>query len=218
MSTSVADKWEKTRVLLKHGSVAARVPETRRFAPSQLSGMLARYGRVVAKPTTGTGGSGLILISKQGKGYTYHYQGSVRYAATFAALLTAVHRIRRGRSYLLQRAIPLARINGRPLDFRVKIVNKGSKWVITAIVGRLARPGLFVTNLCKGGTQLKSDMAIRRALSVSPARLKGEMRTLTHHCAGLLVQAFPGLGQLGFDYGVDNNGRIWILEVNTQPK
>lgn len=218
MHRSVADKWEKTAVLMKHRSVAAIIPETRRFSAPQLSRMLIRYGRVVAKPTTGTGGSGLILIYKQGTGYAYHYRGSVRRAASFGALLTAVNRIRRGRSYLLQRAIRLARIHGRPVDYRVKIVNKGRKWVITGIVGRLARPGLFVTNLCKGGTLLKSNDAIRRSLGRPPAKVKGEMRALTHHCAGMLVRAFPGIGQLGFDYGIDSSGKLWILEVNTQPK
>lgn len=218
MSRSVANKWAKTKVLLKHASVAARIPETRKFSEPQLSRMLARYGSVVAKPTTGTGGGGLILIYKKGKGYAYHSQQAIRYVSSFGALLTAVNRMRNKRSYLLQRAIRLAQINGRPLDYRVKIVNRGGKWIIRAMVGRLARPGLFVTNLCKGGTQLRADYAIRRSLHVSPAKLKKEMLSLTHHCTGMLVRSFPGLGQLGFDYGVDSQGKIWILEVNTQPK
>jgi hypothetical protein len=29
---------------------------------------------------------------------------------------------------------------------------------------------------------------------------------------------FPGVGQLGFDYGLDYSGKIWILEVNTRPQ
>ena len=87
------------------------------------------------------------------------------------------------------------------------------------MVGRVARPGLFVTNLCRGGTQLTAAQGISRSVSVSLVRKKKqEMRTLTGISAAVLERHFPGIGQLGFDYGLDRSGKIWIFEVNTRPK
>jgi len=43
------------------------------------------------------------------------------------------------------------------------------------------------------------------------------MRNLTRTATSLLESRFPGLTQLGYDYGIDRNGQIWILEVNTRP-
>ncbi|MNU10094.1 Endospore coat-associated protein YheD [compost metagenome] len=33
----------------------------------------------------------------------------------------------------------------------------------------------------------------------------------------LLEAKYPGIGALGFDFGIDKGGTVWILEVNTRP-
>lgn len=62
----------------------------------------------------------------------------------------ALNTVKARRRYLIQQGISLARIGGRPIDYRVKVVKNGDVWEFRSMVGRLARPGLFVTNLCKG--------------------------------------------------------------------
>lgn len=119
----------------------------------------------------------------------------------------------------MQKDVRLATIAGRPTDYRVKVVKENGRWVFRAMVGRLARKGLFVTNLCRGGTQMKAAHGIRQSLS---PRLVGakmrQMRNLTQTATRLLESRFPGIRQLGYDYGIDRNGQIWILEVNTRPQ
>lgn len=44
------------------------------------------------------------------------------------------------------------------------------------------------------------------------------MRQLTVLSTGVLEARYPGIGQLGFDYGIDKQGKIWIFEVNTRPQ
>ncbi|MCZ8515745.1 YheC/YheD family protein [Paenibacillus filicis] len=218
MPRTISDKWLKTGVLLKHKGIAGCIPETQRYSEHRLRHMLDRYGSVVAKPATGTGGRGLMLLRKHRGGYSCHYYGRIKRVGSFRELARRVDRIRRHRSYLLQQAIQLASIGGRPVDYRVKTIRRSGRWRIRAIVGRLARPGLFVTNLCRGGLQLRANKAIRRSLSVNPARKIREMQRLTYQSASLLSRAFPGLDQLGFDYGLDTRGRVWMFEVNTKPK
>src|SRR5690606_3610935 len=152
-------------------------------------------------------------------GYSYMYYTQRRTYRSFAGLLGGLSRLRRGKRYLIQRGISLAVIGGRPIDYRVKIVKMNGRWVIRAMVGRLARRGLFVTNLCRGGTQLPAAQGIRRSLSPRMAGAKKQqMRNLTRTATAVLEQRFPGIGQLGFDYGLDRSGRIWIFEVNTRPQ
>ena len=128
--------------------------------------------------------------------------------------------MRNGRRYWIQKGIRLATINDRPIDYRVKHVKQeDGRWVITAIVGRLAKPGLFVTNLCRGGTRLTGSEGIRRSISAAAvSSKKREMRLLTRLSTQMLESRFPGIGQLGFDYGIDKSGKIWIFEVNTRPQ
>ncbi len=218
ISRHVASKWLKTSVLRQDPRVARHIPDTRIYSVGDLSSMLSTYNKVVLKPVVGTGGSGLIMITRCDGHYVMRYRQSIRRFVKFDALVAALRRIRGKRRYLIQRGISLATINGRPIDYRVKMVREKKGWVTTAMVGRLARPGLFVTNLCKGGTLLTSAQGIRLSLSASSVKgKKREMRNLTRLCIAMLERTFPGVGQFGFDYGIDHSGMIWIFEVNTRP-
>lgn len=218
ISRQVASKWVKTSVLLQDGRVARYIPETHIFSPAHLASMLARYGRVVMKPVVGTGGSGVFMVIKAGTSYTIRHRRRIRRFRSFNGMLAAVRAIKRKRSYLVQRGISLATIRGRPIDYRVKMVKDRGAWVTRSMVGRLANPGMFVTNLCRGGTMLSSAQGIARSLSSGLVRRKkSEMREVTRTCIPIFEKHFPGIGQLGFDYGFDRTGKMWIFEVNTRP-
>jgi hypothetical protein len=214
----VADKGVKFAVLQRHNGAAKHIPAMRRFNEQNLRTMLDQYAFVVAKPYVGTGGNRVVKIMKSGSGYTYHYRGARIKVPSWSALIHALHRIRKSRSFMLQQGISLATIQGRPVDYRVKLVKSGKHWDLRAVVGRVARPGLFVTNLCQGGTMLQGRDALRRTF---PAKLvKSKIATMVgvaRTCTYLLETQYPGIGQLGYDFGIDTMGRVWILEVNTKP-
>ncbi|SDT20471.1 YheC/D like ATP-grasp [Paenibacillaceae bacterium GAS479] len=215
----LSSKWAKTAVLLSHPSIAPHIPPTRLYSEANLKTMLDQHSMVVIKPVRGTGGIGVIKISRVDGGYSYTVSSSTRRVSTIGTLHHAVKPLQKGRPYMIQKGIHLATIAGRPIDYRVKVVKKGGKWEFRAMVGRVARAGLFVTNLCRGGRQVTSAQGISRSLPhVSVAAKKQEMRNLTNLSVSLLETHFPGIGQLGFDYGLDKSGKIWIFEVNTRPK
>ncbi|GGF96885.1 YheC/YheD family protein [Paenibacillus abyssi] len=215
----LASKWAKTTALLAHPRIAPHIPPTKRYTNESLRSMLEAYDMVVIKPVVGGGGHGVIKISKQNGVYTSTYFSDRRVFASFEDLVRALAPLKRGRKYIIQKGIHLASISGRPIDYRVKYVKEGKGWVYRAMVGRLARRGLFVTNLCRGGLQMAAAEGIRRSLSASLVRSKKkEMRELTQVSTKVLEGSFPGIGQLGFDYGIDTKGKIWIFEVNTRPQ
>jgi len=215
----LASKWAKTAALLTHPHIAPHIPPTRLFSGANLRSMLSACGTVVIKPVIGAGGRGVMKVGSEAGAYTYTYYSTKRSFHSFEGLLQALRSLLKGRRYLIQRGIRLAGIHGRPIDYRVKHVKVGDTWVIRAMVGRLARPGLFVTNLCRGGTLLSAAEGIGRSLSRSlVSRKKAEMRALTRIATAVLESRYPGIGQLGFDYGIDQTGKIWIFEVNTRPQ
>ncbi|OBZ09643.1 hypothetical protein A8L34_20390 [Bacillus sp. FJAT-27264] len=215
----LASKWLKTEVLLSDSRVAGYIPRTQQYSDAALQGMLSRYGNVVIKPVVGGGGYGVIKVFRDRRGYGFTYMSKTRIYRDFNAMRNALKRVRVRRRYLIQQGISLARIAGRPIDYRVKVVKNGEHWEFRSMVGRLARPGLFVTNLCKGGTMLSCREGLRRSLPrVKSSAKRAEMRRLTLICIELLERRFPGIGELGFDYAVDFSGKIWILEVNTRPQ
>ncbi|NOU94472.1 YheC/YheD family protein [Paenibacillus sp. LMG 31456] len=214
----VANKWSKFAILLRHQGVAKHIPAMRHFSASNLRDMLQRYPFVVAKPFVGTGGNRVVKVQKTQGGYMYHYYGNQIKVHSLDGLVRALNRIRNGRSYMLQQGIQLTTIDGRPVDYRVKLVKAGRSWHIRAIVGRLARPGLFVTNLCKGGTLLQGSHALRRTFPARMVKSKRDtMCGVARTCTFLLESRYPGIGELGYDFGIDKKGSVWILEVNTRP-
>ncbi|NMI04943.1 YheC/YheD family protein [Paenibacillus sp. SZ31] len=219
MSRQLASKWRKTAALLKYPVAAVHIPQTKAFNSGNLLHMLSRYGMVYVKPIVGGGGYGVIRVSAGGGTYRYTHMKTTRSFASFSQMYRSLVRVKARRRYLIQQGIHLATIQGRPVDYRVKVVKTERGWVFRSLVGRLARPGLCVTNLSKGGTMLSG----RRALGLSLPHISGrhkrrEMRSLTLTCTYIMESQFPGVGQLGFDYGLDYSGKIWILEVNTRPQ
>jgi hypothetical protein len=219
ISRQLASKWVKTNALLSNPYIARHIPSSRLYNSENLRKMISRYGMVVVKPVCGAGGIGVIKVEKIGNAYRLTHKSTKRKYASFGALVRGLNGARRKRAYLIQRGIHLATIGGRPIDYRVKFVKENGNWTYRSMVGRLARPGLFVTNLCRGGTKMSAAQGIRRSLSsrVVGAK-KREMRHLTNASTALLESRYPGIGQLGYDYGIDRNGHIWMLEVNTRPQ
>ncbi len=215
----LANKWTKTNALRSNSYIAGHIPPSRLLNAANLRNMTARYGMVVIKPLRGGGGVGVIKIEKLGSSYRLTHKSSKRTFASFNGLMKALNATRLRREYLIQKGIRLATIDGRPIDYRVKYVKENGTWTYRAMVGRLARRGLFVTNLCRGGTQMTAAQGIRRSLSAGLVKKKKrEMRHLTKTSTALLESRFPGIGQLGYDYGIDRKGHIWMLEVNTRPQ
>jgi glutathione synthase/RimK-type ligase-like ATP-grasp enzyme len=216
---TIANKWLKTAVLLQDPIVARYIPDTHPFTTEMFSTFLSKYKKVVLKPIIGTGGHGLLLVHNEGaQQYSIQYYSKIYRYHSFKKTINRIQKIMAGRSYLMQPCVRLTKIDGRPIDYRVKIVKMENEWKITAMVGRLASKGLFVTNLCRGGTQLSFKQGIQKSLSKSSVKpLKSEMRSVTLKSTQLLERRFPGIKQLGFDFGIDKKGHIWFFEVNTDP-
>ena len=215
----LASKWAKTEALLSNSVIASHIPQTSMFSAENLRSMLDRHGMVVVKPVVGSGGYGVMKVARnRDGGYTYTYLSNTTTRSSYEALVQALKRKMGSRRYMIQKGIHLATVNGRPIDYRVKYVKTGGRWEYRSLVGRIARPGLFVTNLSKGGTMVTAAQGIRASLSSRlVAEKKRKMRELTVLSTQVLETRFPGISQLGFDYGIDRQGKIWIFEVNTRP-
>ncbi len=215
----VTDKWAKTIALLSHPKVGSHIPLTKPFGADQLRSMLDTYWMVIIKPVNGSGGVGVMKISRTPTGYAFSYLTGTRYYTDFGSLLAAINKQRKGKPYLVQRGIFLAEVRGKPVDYRVKYVKTGSKWRIKAFVGKIARPGLFVTNIRQGGTLITAAKGIAASFSDNLVEVKkSKMRELTILSTEIIENRFPGVSRLGYDYGIDKQGKIWIFEVNTRPQ
>lgn len=220
-STTVKSKWVKTKWLLRKKKIGKYVPHTLLFNRGNLSRMLSKHSTVFFKPTGGSGGFHIHRIKKQEHGYQVQHNAKHNYCQTVKALYGHLNQRSRGRSYLLQKGIQLATVNGRPFDIRVMVQkSRDGAWKSTAMFTKIGAPGKVATNYNQGGaigyfrhTLSKANFSKHLIL-----RKERELKSLGRSVGRLFDKHSSGFRELGLDVALDNKGKAWILEVNTRPQ
>ncbi|SFI69124.1 YheC/YheD family protein [Thermoflavimicrobium dichotomicum] len=218
----IASKALKTMVLLKHGQVRAYLPETKWFNRETLFYMLEKYASVYIKPDKGGGGAGIIRVRKWNeKSYECCSPYGCSIVASSQLFKWIEQRFLPKKRYIVQQGISLATVHGRPFDLRIFLQKPENEWKVTGIVAKIAAPGKIVTNYCKGGTPCNAVQALLSITKNNYGKTKGHLKEisfLSKRVAKILNNKFIGLKELGIDAGIDQQGKLWIFEVNTRPQ
>lgn len=214
-------KLTKYYVLRASSALVGTLPRTRPFSKRALYDFLNRYRKVIAKPASGSGGAGVIMISSRGKS-SYRVQRGARRRSIRGKQDTYRYlRSKIGTRYLLQKGISLARINGRPFDVRVMVQRQpGSHWVVTGMLAKVAGRGYIITNVKRsGGRVLPLRTAISRASirSSSADAIIARLRRIALRAARRLATYYTHQRVFGLDMGIDADGKVWIIEANLRP-
>jgi glutathione synthase/RimK-type ligase-like ATP-grasp enzyme len=185
--------------------------------------MLHKHRKVIVKPLIGSEGKNVIKISKIKNNLFEIHSGPHRKVVKGKKRLNYYLRKRtKGRrQYIVQYCIPLAKANEKPMDFRYIVQRKGTKtkWVITGKYGKIARAGFFTTNLNKGARVVTVEEALQKSnIHLNVNKVITNFDRLTLNATKWLTTKFPNQTIWGFDLAVDKNGKIWIIEANSQPR
>lgn len=217
------DKWNVYRVLSDNPNLKDLLPETARFRdnPIGLQSWLERYRQVYLKPIYGSQGVGIYRVSKLKKSYKLEYRmGKKNHTAIIPedqSLSSVFGDVFTEKQYVIQQAIELSKIEGRSCDLRVLLQKRADgKWTITAMGGRKGATGSIVNNLDNGGNRI-SAMELFRSTSVPVSSLAHKIYKLAPEVALTLEQEIGLLGEIALDLGFDEQGQIWIIEVNGRP-
>lgn len=139
--------------------------------------------------------------------------------ADAASLLRWLRRFTAQRSYLLQQYLQLQGPHGDAYDVRALVQKDGAGlWQVTGMAVRRGQEGSLTSNLHGGGTVEPAETFLAGLFGTAKAReLVSELQQLSKLVPAILETFHGRLAELGIDYGVDTDGRIWILEVNSKP-
>lgn len=221
------NKWRVHQLLSRNPFLCGYLPETRQLNRSNLEEMLKRYKVLYLKPSNGSLGRGIIKVNCKEKGqlcFTIYRNGKNHGTAIKAEdLLKKTRSFRRGKSYIVQQGLNLARYHGRPFDLRIIFQkNRDGEWKIGKKFVRVAAPGSSVANLSRGGKAETSKKVLSVILDKDDAaidRRNNEIKMLCAMIANTLEeQSGSTFGELGLDIGIDINGKPWLIEVNSKPR
>lgn len=135
-------------------------------------------------------------------------------------LFSWIKKLQQHRAFIIQEGLTLITDEKRMLDFRVLChKNVQGNWRATSTVARASNQNEFVSNLARGGEIIKTLTPLLGHFDKKTAlSILAFMKELSVEAANVLCQAATGfIGELGVDIGVDTNGRVYIIEINSKP-
>lgn len=182
-----------------------------------------KLGKVYIKATYGRKGTKVMRVVKGHKCYRFSYavihrlvRKKVRHFRHLRHHMRAFFGKRR---LLVQEAIDVVRTRRRQaVDFRAELQRNGDgKLEISGICVRVGRKGSPITT---HNTAYKTDDYIPKLF---PHYTKDQIEDLKQRMEQFAILIYHGVekcygkfGELGIDFGVDKDGKIWLIECNAQ--
>ncbi|MEN6388780.1 MAG: YheC/YheD family protein, partial [Syntrophomonas sp.] len=184
------------------------------------------YKTLFLKPANGSLGSGIIRVIVKGPGKLHYTTYGARrrpgQADNALELLEKTGGFRKDRSYIVQQGLNLSTYRGSIFDLRIVYQkNSTGKWQIGKEFVRIAPGKSAVANMARGGTATQSHKVLKHLYHQEEA-VKEKRRLIKGLCNKIALAIEKGSGQffgeLGLDIGLGQNGRPYLIEVNSKPR
>lgn len=225
MGRGLSGKWEVYKMLESLPEVSKWLPETKPLSINDLLERLTTNQAVIIKPMSGTHGYGVVRFVKRTKGYEATGRArrtNVPFQRTFktlASLKQFVLSFTAGLKFIIQPYLSLSTRNGVPFDVRVLVQKNGlGEWQTTGKAVRLGNKASITSNLHGGGHAVPlTNFLTANFTPAQKAEIETEINALVSVLPPALENHHGSLFELGIDIGVDQKGRVWLIEVNSRP-
>ncbi len=221
MGKGLHGKWQMYRIVRRDEQLSRYLPETHRaYNFSVIAAMLHKYSVIFLKPMFGSGGTGIIRVSRSRTGYIVRGKhGTGRYklnVPSVAGLRVALSGI--NSRYLVQQGLKLNYLHGSTYDVRVIAQKNGQgKWQVSGMAARIGRKGSITSNLHTGGIARTVESIVKQCFPEQADQIIEQINEMAIGIADLMDRKAGPVCDLGLDLGIDVTGRIWLIEVNSKP-
>ena len=217
------DKYLTYETLINEDLGKLKIPYTQKYSKSNLIKFMSNYPESIIKPRFGSGGKGIIKVSKKEAGYLINYLDKST-TATDSNLVDRIDEVRKsmrsnGRTYIIQECITLPKYNGGVFDVRVIYQrDKAKKPVRTGMAVRLAAPSKITANLHQGGSKETLSTILKSIFNQDiDGPIAQSIRDSSQVIFDILDKKCGPIGEIGLDFLIDQSGEIHLLEVNSIP-
>lgn len=198
------------------------LPETAGLSKLGLYNMIQVHRSVYLKPSGGSVGHGIMLVSQDPEGYRLSVMKSSScrsfIASNYETLWKAVGQHKLPGRYVLQAAKPLITWQDRPCDFRVLLQKHDGEWQVVGVGVRVAGDGAITTHVPNGGHIAAADAVIDKWFGKGGDRVRRRLEETVLEMARVIDRHYTALlGEMSMDMGIDPQGNIWFFEANSKP-
>ncbi|UFJ41507.1 YheC/YheD family protein [Brevibacillus humidisoli] len=221
---SFFNKHALFRMLEKTPEVSSYLPETGRLESlAQLKSFVSRHPFVYLKPVLGKAGEGIMRLEKINRRWRLRQVQEKRAVTYFFPTVGKVWGFLRkqikGKRYIIQQGIPLARYKGRPFDVRVLVQKNGSgQWGVTGIGIRRAGAGSITTHVPRGGSIQSTDRVLSHLFKEQAEAVRQQVEQTALTIAASLNDKIENLAEMSMDLGLTDEGKLWFFEANAKPE
>lgn len=211
-NASFIHKYEWYQLFSRDPFFKGYLPETI-FAANQneLEKFLRKHGTLYLKPSLGSKGKGIYLLTSDKKG-SIKMDGLIdqQYFKDFQTFWIKWGLDLMKKSYLAQEAIIPALYNGKRFDFRILVHSVGSDYEVTGIGIRQSKDQDITTHIPKGGVLIPYKL-----LQTNEHDLF--FSEVANRAGQLLSREVGFFGEFSIDAGLNENGQYVIYEINSKP-
>lgn len=209
------------RLLEEEPELHPFLPKTLLFSQENCQTMYEEFLSFLAKPVKGSVGEGIILCEKADEHSFFikfrQNKRMIKHRVSSKILYHALKRITGNSKYLLQEKIPLATYEESPFDLRVSVQKNGSgEWGVTGMVCKVAHPGHFLSNVAQGGRVVPLEQALSAYSHLQVDKVTKKVEEAALSVTHFLDQKLPHLADVGYDFGIDEQGQPYFIEMNSR--
>lgn len=204
-------------ILSNNKDIRPHLPATLPASKKNFLIMLKNYKEIIIKPNNGTLGEGVSKISYKNNNdlWWHNNREKSKLLSTKKALPKNLEKKINDSMNIIQQRIPLATYHGNPYDIRVSVQkNNLGKWQITGIVAKVARKGMYVTNVASGGTCYPLETILMENATLDINSIKKDIERLSLAICEYLGNSLPNLADVGLDIGITADGFPMLIECN----
>ncbi|WP_088036074.1 YheC/YheD family protein [Evansella clarkii] len=130
--------------------------------------------------------------------------------------IKSIQKLIKNKKFLVQQFIPFDQTEQKIYDLRVYVHRNGQgKWFITGTVSRIGTKTSYITNMA---SEIKSLSSILKSNNMLTANQMDTIKKISVKVAKELEKTLGRMGELGIDFGIDQKGKPWLIEVNGKPQ
>ncbi|RSK26298.1 YheC/YheD family protein [Bacillus sp. HMF5848] len=223
LGKGLPNKWDIYKVIIENYKLAPYVPETKQYTTaSNFIKDLRQQKQLILKPVVGSQGNGVIKViydslirivtnSKKKQRIEQTFPTKQQFEIWLEKLTNKIE-------YLYQPYLTLHDSLSRPFDIRVLLQkDESGLWQEKGRGIRIGAENQIISNLSGGADALPFDKLYNLCPQMNEILLEDDIHTIIEQLPITLEQHFSSLFELGVDIGIDQDGRMWILDTNSKP-